>query len=240
MKKALCIGAHPDDIEFAMGGTVALLVKKGWEVKILDITNGEPTPFGSPEIREKESQLAAEILQVERKTLPYPNRFLQDTIEIRKAIAEEIRTFQPQVLFIHYPQDAHPDHWAASQTSQAARFYAKLSHIDLKGERYYPPRIFYFFSVHLRISPPPSFCIDITSTMSIKEKALLAYKSQFHEIHKKIPPSQKSPSQQKEEIVKKFLHTFNGYWGLQIRTQYAEPFYSPEILGLQDIENLVL
>ena len=43
----LAVGAHPDDVEIGIGGTLARLVKQGHRVGICDLTNGEPTP-GSP------------------------------------------------------------------------------------------------------------------------------------------------------------------------------------------------
>lgn len=235
--KVMAIGAHPDDVEFAMGGTVAKLVESGCEVMILDITNGEPTPHGSPEIRSKESQKAAEILKVSRKTLEFENRFLFDNVEVRKGIAAEIRLFKPDIIFGHYPLDAHPDHIAASVSTMASRFYGKLSYIDLPGDRYYAPRIFYFFSVHLRISPQPHFCLDITPTIEKKIQAILSYESQFHELHKKIAAKKED---NKEELMRSYVTAQNRYWGNRIGTAFAEPFYSPEIIGLSGLENLVL
>ena len=43
----IAVGAHPDDVEIACGGTLARLVQQGYRVGIVDLTNGEPTP-GSP------------------------------------------------------------------------------------------------------------------------------------------------------------------------------------------------
>ena len=234
----MAIGAHPDDIEFSMGGTIISLSQAGHEVLILDITNGEPTPHGSVETRLKESQKSAEIMGVQRKTLEFSNRFLFDHVELRKKVAEEIRLFRPDVLFVHYPDDAHPDHWAASQASMASRFYGKLSHIDLKGERHFAPRIFYFFAVHLRISPSPDFCLDISNQFEQKAQALLSYESQFHEIHKKF--KEEDESIEKKDVIKNFLKTQNAYWGNKVGVRYAEPFYSPEIFGLNNLDNLIL
>ncbi len=64
MIDAMCIGAHPDDVEIGMGATVAKMVREGWKVAIVDLTNGEPTPHGTPEKRAEESRRAAEILGV--------------------------------------------------------------------------------------------------------------------------------------------------------------------------------
>jgi LmbE family N-acetylglucosaminyl deacetylase len=129
MKTIMCVGAHPDDVEMGMGGTVALLVDQGYDVLILDLTNGEPTPYGSPEIRKKESEEAAKVLGVKRITLDLPNRYLEDTIENRKKIAAIIRDFRPKYIFAPYFEDAHPDHIAASKLVDASRFYAKLTKI---------------------------------------------------------------------------------------------------------------
>ncbi len=51
---ALVIAPHPDDAELGMGGTIVKLLKRGWNVGILDLTSGEPTPFGSNEVRAAE------------------------------------------------------------------------------------------------------------------------------------------------------------------------------------------
>ena len=47
----LVIAPHPDDAELGMGGTIAKMIARGWKVGIVDLTDGEPTPFGTPEIR---------------------------------------------------------------------------------------------------------------------------------------------------------------------------------------------
>lgn len=240
--KIMAVGAHPDDVEFAMGGTIADLSARGHEVFILDITNGEPTPHGSPEIREKESKLSASILGAKRKTLPFSNRYLFDTREVREAIAEEIRTFLPDMLFIHYPQDAHPDHWAASVASMAARFYGKLSNTEMIGKRHFTPRIYYFFSVHLRISPPPAFCTDISHTMDKKIEAILSYESQFQELYKKLSRDYGKDIKEytKEQAIKDFIGVNNHYYGQKTGVAYAEPFYSPELLSLKHIDSFLL
>ncbi len=140
-RTVLAIGAHPDDVEIGMGGTIAALVAAGHRVTILDLTNGEPTPMGSPERRRAESEEAARVLGVARRiTLGLPNRYLEDTVENRTAVAEVIREVRPELLFIPYWVDAHPDHVAAERLSEAARFYAKLTKTEMRGEPFYPAR----------------------------------------------------------------------------------------------------
>ena len=49
MLDVLVIAPHPDDAELGMGGTIAVMLGQGLRVGILDLTNGEPTPLGSPD-----------------------------------------------------------------------------------------------------------------------------------------------------------------------------------------------
>ena len=53
MTQILVVGPHPDDQELGMGGTIAKLVDQGHDVLLLDMTSGEPTPHGTPELRAK-------------------------------------------------------------------------------------------------------------------------------------------------------------------------------------------
>ncbi|MCA9221463.1 MAG: PIG-L family deacetylase, partial [Planctomycetales bacterium] len=70
----IAVGAHPDDVEIACGGSLAKLVKQGYKVGIIDLTDGEPTPNSiGPEVRLEEARKAAETLGVhQRVTLELP------------------------------------------------------------------------------------------------------------------------------------------------------------------------
>src|ERR1700712_4884228 len=105
MASFLVIGPHPDDQELGMGGTIAKLAKQGHQVHLVDMTTGEPTPRGTPELRLKESAAAAKILGVSRTPLGLKNREVQHTIEARHKLAEVIRIHKPNVLFVPYPVD---------------------------------------------------------------------------------------------------------------------------------------
>ena len=61
----LAIAPHPDDAEISVGGTLLMCRRQGLRVGVLDLTNGEPTPFGSPEIRARETAAASEVLQLD-------------------------------------------------------------------------------------------------------------------------------------------------------------------------------
>ena len=96
----IAVGAHPDDVEIAVGGTLAAMVRQGLRVGIVDLTDGEPTPLSpGPEVRLEEARAAAEILGVHvRETLPLPNRRLFDGFEERVALAKVFRRYRPKMV----------------------------------------------------------------------------------------------------------------------------------------------
>jgi N-acetylglucosamine malate deacetylase 1 len=223
------IGPHPDDQELAMGGTIALLVKQGHTVTLIDMTNGEPTPFGSPEIRAKEAAAAAKVLGVKRLQLGLINREVQHTLEARHRLAAVYRRLRPSIVFIPYPFDAHPDHLAVTRIAEDARFDAKLTKSKIPGDPWYPPRVLYYFCTHLRINFPATFCIDTTATHARKIQSVKCYKSQF-------VTGRKGP--QRGAVVR-YVNNINQYFGGTINTPYAEPFWSREMLGFNGLASLL-
>jgi bacillithiol biosynthesis deacetylase BshB1 len=227
----LVVGPHPDDQELGMGGTIALLAAQGHHVLLLDMTNGEPTPHGSPAQREKEWTAATALLdqglgQVQRRLLGLKNREVQHSLEARHAVAGVIRQHQAQMVFLPFFQDAHPDHVATTRIVEDARFDAKLTKTDIPGEPIYPRWLIYYYCTHLRWVADPSFCIDISGQMEVKERAVLAYQSQFvdHERNRQVVT---------------WLRQMNGYMGSRIGTAYAEPFFTKEPLGITSLASLV-
>lgn len=176
---AVCLGAHPDDVEIGMGATVAKLTGDGGRVVIIDLTNGEPTPYGSVEVRAAESGRAATILGAERRTLHFKNRELFDTVEARTVVATLLRELRPRMLFVPFAHDTHPDHIAASAIGVAARFYGKFVKTEMVHEPHFVPRVFHYMAVHQRMVVEPTFIVDVTDQLSTKLAAVRAYESQF-------------------------------------------------------------
>ena len=132
MLDALVIAPHPDDAELGMGGTIALMLAQGLRVGVLDLTNVEPTPLGSPAIRAQETAAATAVLGIPwRENLGLPNRQLRASLKARGMLAGVIRRTRPRWLFSPHWIDAHPDHTAATRLVDAARFWAKLTKFDL-------------------------------------------------------------------------------------------------------------
>ena len=226
MARILVCGPHPDDQELGMGGTIAKLVKQGHEVCLLDMTDGEPTPYGDPETRAAEAAKAAKILGVTRVQAGLPNREVVHSIAARHAVASIIRTMQADVLFLPYPDDAHPDHRAVTRIAEDARFDAKLTKTDLPGKPIYPRWVFYYYCTHLRIIPEPSFLVDITGYEDIKRDSIIAYETQF------VIPEKNRP-------VVEWIGHAGRYFGSRIGCEAAEPFFSREPLGLDGFSSVV-
>src|SRR3712207_2729835 len=99
----LVIAPHPDDAELGAGGAILLLKSHGATVGVLDLTDGEPTPFGSPEIRKRETEAATAVLGVDwRGNLGLPNRALVADLEARARLAGVLRQLRPRTLLAPY------------------------------------------------------------------------------------------------------------------------------------------
>jgi len=225
MANIVVVGPHPDDQEIGMGGTIARLQDQGHRVLLLDMTNGEPTPYGDPETRAKEAAKAAKLLGVEREMVGLPNRTVEHTIQARHQVAGVIRQWQADIIFTPFFQDAHPDHIATTRIVEDARFDAKLTKTDLPGEPIYPKWLFYYYASHLRWVADPSFLIDITGYTDVKRESIVAYETQF------VKP-------EKNRRVVEWVLSANHYFGSRIGVEYAEPFFTKEPIGLTGLESL--
>ncbi len=225
----LVIAPHPDDAELGMGGAIAKMIELGWRVGVLDLTSGEPTPFGSLEIRAQETESATKALGLKwRENLGLRNRFLEPTLEARAQIANVFRQVRPKWLFAPYWDDAHPDHLAATQLIEAARFWSKLTKSELEGEPYPPQRVFHYYCVHLKHVAQPAFVLDISDQWEKKLASIAAYESQF--------------TTGREHISPPFLERVRdeaAYWGKMIGTHYGEPFACREPIALSDLSRLI-
>lgn len=222
-KRFLVVSPHPDDSELGIGGTIIKLKEKGHKVFMVDLTSGEPTPYGTEEKRRKETLKATKVLGADERTnLDLENRYLFDDKEARLSLAEKIRKYKPDFIFTPYYEDAHPDHLAATKITEAARFYAKFTKVKLKGSPHYTKYLFYYFASHLRIIPRMSFLVDTSKQFRKKVKAVECYRSQFID----------NPG---NRAAFDYIETQNKYFGKLISCDYAEALFSKEMFRIDDI-----
>ncbi len=229
----IAVGAHPDDVEIACGGTLAKLVKQGYRVGIVDLTDGEPTPHSpGPEVRLAEAAEAARILGIHvRQTLELPNRRLFDTFEARVALAKVFRTYRPEIVLGIGDKTpmASPDHWQAMQITDAAVFYSRLTKWDDKFDQLAPHtirrQICYPLGFQLtRMPGGGQFVVDISETFSIKLEAIRAYRTQF-------PPA--------KERLFPMLEGYNRLFGQSAGFEAGELFYGTALVGVTDLVQTV-
>ncbi|NCY02395.1 MAG: bacillithiol biosynthesis deacetylase BshB1 [Planctomycetia bacterium] len=227
MLDALVVAPHPDDAELGMGGTIALMLSQGLRVGVLDLTDGEPTPRGSPEMRARETAAATAALGLPwRENLGLPNRRLRATLAARAALAGVIRRVRPRWLFAPFWIDAHPDHVAATRLVEAARFWAKLTKCDLPGSPWHPERIYHYWCVHLRIVRQPAFVVDVSATWQAKQASLACYKSQFD-------------ADAPRPTVLDRVEATGRWWGATIGTLHGEAFFCREPVALRGFGDLL-
>jgi bacillithiol biosynthesis deacetylase BshB1 len=229
----VAVGPHPDDLEITCGGTLALLVRQGYKVGIIDLTSGEPTPRGSPEVRVREAEAARRVLGVQvRLNLGLPNRELMDVPAHRYALATALRRLRPAIVLATAGRTpaASPDHYQGQLLVEAARFYSQLTKWDDRFADTPPYRV-----PHLVYAPfpfdaevrhwPGSFVIDVSETFTQKLEAMRCYQSQFDEA--------------RFERVRHFVGGHNVAMGGRCGFSYGEFFTLPTPVGGKDLVTLV-
>lgn len=173
----LVFGAHPDDAEIGMGGTIAKHAAHGLRIAICDLTLAELSSNGDVHTRQEEAKKAAQVLGVvERSNLRLPDRGLEQSRAQLDAVTLEIRRTRPRIVFAPYWQDRHPDHVACSRLVREAVFNAKLRNLLPEAEPWTVERLlFYFINDTVR----PDIAVDVSEHYDQKRNALLAYRSQF-------------------------------------------------------------
>jgi N-acetylglucosamine malate deacetylase 1 len=185
----IAVGAHPDDVEIGCGGILAVLASQGYRVGIVDLTDGEPTPGSSgPAERLAEAAAAAKLLGVvHRETLPFANRRLFDSFEVRVAVATIFRRWRPRLVLGLADKTplASPDHAQAVAITEAAVFYSRLTKWD-ETFAHLPVHTVPQFLTYFLFAGVPSLphghhplVVDIAGHLETKLAAIGCYASQF-------------------------------------------------------------
>jgi LmbE family N-acetylglucosaminyl deacetylase len=178
------LGAHPDDLEFFCGGTIARCVAEGHAVWMANATNGSA---GSPtlskteigEVRRGEAEAVRKVLGAQGLIwMNEDDELLFDTEATRLKFVDAIRQAKADVIVTHNPDDYHPDHIACSKLATDARI---LSAVRLIETEHAPlaasPELFYMDST-AGINFQPGFHVDVSKFLDIKMKALACHNSQ--------------------------------------------------------------
>lgn len=233
----LAFGAHPDDVELGCGGTLAKYIFLGKKVGIVDLTCGELGTRGNAEIRKKESEAAAKILGISiREHLQFEDGFFNNDKFHQLEIIKILRKYKPKIVFCNPLKDRHPDHSKAAHLILDSCFLSGLEKIkthNTKNEKqnfWRPAQIFHY----IQWQPlKPDFVVDISDFIKTKEKAILAYASQFYNPKikdKKTPISTKN-------FLESIIYRAKDL-GRLASVDFAEGFISHQVLKISNVLDL--
>lgn len=232
----LAFGAHPDDVEISMGGTILHYVSEGKKVGIVDLTEGELGTRGTVESRYAEADAARKFMDIEtRVNLQMKDGFFQHTEENLMKIIEQIRRFKPEIVFANSITDRHPDHAKGAKLVAEAAYLAGLSKIKSNwhgvDQQAHRPRLTLHYIQDYFISPTIVF--DVSAFVDKKIEAIKCYKTQFYD-----PTSTEPTTPISGKDFFDFVRGRMKEFGRPIGAEYAEGFTSNKLLGVSDLFQL--
>jgi LmbE family N-acetylglucosaminyl deacetylase len=185
IERALCIVAHPDDIEFYCAGSVLKMTNRGVQVAFVVATSGDKGTK-DPELdhatvaatREREQQAAARQLGADPvEFLRYRDAELVDTLDFRGQLVGAIRRHRPQVLLTFDPLPGyrqHPDHRVVGRVALDAAWPCARDRLAYpeQGPPHETAEAWCF------AGPSPSLIVDVAEVLERKIAARLEHRSQ--------------------------------------------------------------
>jgi N-acetylglucosamine malate deacetylase 1 len=181
--KILGIGAHPDDLEFLAGGTLAKCSGRGDNVVMACVSRGDKSGDGNADeivkTREKERKASAELINAESVCLGFSDSEIFDGDGLRKAVIELIRKVSPDVIITHCPEDYHADHRAAGKAASDAAYIASSRGFKTKSKHASKIPTVYYMDSLAGMNFIPEEYVDITDFFKKKLEMLKKHLSQF-------------------------------------------------------------
>ena len=185
IKRALCIVAHPDDIEFYCGGVVVQMTRRGVAVDFVLVTSGDKgardvskTRAKVARTREREQEIAADVMGVKHVVfLRHPDAELVESMELRQEFVREIRASKPDVLLTfdpNVPYRFHPDHRVVGRVALDAAWPSARDPLTFpkSGPPHETAEAWCFAGLQ------PTLEVDVSDALSKKIEARLAHASQ--------------------------------------------------------------
>ena len=232
----LVFGAHPDDVELGCSGTIAKEIANNKKVGILDLTKGELGTRGSAEIREKEANDAAKVLNVAfRENLNFKDGFFKNDEEHQLKLIQVIRKYKPDIILCNAIDDRHIDHPRGAKLVIDSCFLSGLKKIvteynNKEQEPWRPLNIYHYIQWK---NLKPDFVVDISNYFNVKIKAVKSFKSQFY--------NEKEPIHNTPISTKNFLDSIEYRardLGRLTNVDYAEGFISARLPLIDSISVL--
>ena len=187
MKKILIVAAHPDDEVLGCFGTVARLIKEGYEAYTLILGEGKTSRDGKRDVSEKLGEISLLHREIKKandtvgikkvfiESFP-DNRFDSvDLLDIIKVIAKVKDEVKPDIIFTHYENDLNIDH----QITYKAVVTATRPMEDECVKEIYSFEILSSTEWNYPLAFSPDTFFDISKTVDLKIKAMEAYSSEL-------------------------------------------------------------
>jgi len=232
--RVIAFGAHPDDCDIRAAGTAALFHAAGAAVKFVSVTNGDAGHQTMQGValaarRLGEAKDSARRLGIEYQVLDNHDGELLPTLEVRKQIIREIRTWNADIVLAPRPNDYHPDHRYTGVLVQDAAYMVVVPNIvpEVPALRKNPVFL-YYEDIFQRPNPfRPDIAVDITPVIDKKVDALDSHVSQFYEwlpwVDGKLADVPTSPSDRKAWLKKSRTREISS----QVRASLVK-WYGPE------------
>lgn len=220
-QRILGVAAHPDDLEWYAGATIAKLAREGAEVTFVVCTNGDKgtyDPNADPHAlaaeRQREQRAAADSLGVgDVIFLEYADGELEPTPSLRQRLATLYRQYRPELLLAFdpwKPYELHPDHLAAGRAALDARLAAKMP-LYFPGTEAWGIREVWLFN-----AAEPNHFVDVGETLELQYRALALHRSQ---------------TTVWDAAARQFVETNARANGAKVGVKYAEVFHRIVIEG---------
>jgi N-acetylglucosamine malate deacetylase 1 len=200
--RVLAIGAHPDDIEYGCGGTLALYAERGHEVFLFVASDG--ARGGAGDVRRREQQDSALVLGAREVVWGgYADTEVPLSHELIAAVERVIRRIAPTMIFVNFPDDTHQDH-------------RNLAQATVSATRYIPS--FLFYEVPSTQNFAPNCYTNVGKILDRKLAALEAHRSQV------------AKTNVEDLTILEVAVSCANFRGIQARVKYAEAFQSVRLL----------
>jgi LmbE family N-acetylglucosaminyl deacetylase len=186
--RLLIVGAHPDDADYHAGGTAALYRAAGHVVKMVSLTDGSAghqTQHG-PELaarRRVEAAVAGDVIGATYDVWDVPDGQLFPTLENRLRLIRLLRSFRPDLLLTHRPNDYHPDHRYTSTLVQDAAYMVTVPAVAPDTPHLSRNPVIAYLPDHFQKPNPfsPTVAVDVAGVAGQIAAMLACHVSQFFE-----------------------------------------------------------
>lgn len=183
-KTVLAVGAHPDDLEIQIGGTLAKYAQLGSQVIMAIATDGSAghmciSSNKLAEIRHKEARAASDVIGAKFYWLGYQDELIADDISTRLTFVELIRKSKPDIILTHSPNDYHPDHRTVSKLVLDASFLSGLPNVKTATSAHLGVQPIYYWDTMTGIGFSPTEYVDVSIFYEIKKEMLSKHVSQI-------------------------------------------------------------